>query len=226
MRALLVVDVFVVCGGTRGAGGKHAGRFRCRASRRPAAGERRRHAEKPMAAHRAGLGRGEESGDRRRFRHRRRPSQAGRSLGESSIAQSKEQQDAWKDGRHSLTRREPTRLDRRNVLRWLAVARLAGVTPRVAFADDDDLYDVGRFGNVRLLHITDTHAQLQPVYFREPSVNLGVGDMRGKPPHLVGGAFLEYFSIAAGRPRRPRLHLPRLSRRPRTATAAWAASRI
>jgi S-sulfosulfanyl-L-cysteine sulfohydrolase len=89
-------------------------------------------------------------------------------------------------------------LDRRNVLRWLAVAAASGVTPRVAFADDDDLYDIGRFGNVRLLHITDTHAQLQPIYFREPSVNLGIGDMRGKPPHIVGGAFLEYFNIPPG----------------------------
>jgi S-sulfosulfanyl-L-cysteine sulfohydrolase len=89
-------------------------------------------------------------------------------------------------------------LDRRNFLRWLGVAAASGVTPRVALAADDDLYDVGRFGNVRILHLTDTHAQLQPVYFREPSVNLGVGDMRGKPPHIVGGAFLEYFNIVPG----------------------------
>ena len=89
-------------------------------------------------------------------------------------------------------------MDRRNFLRWLGVAAASGVTPRVALAADDDLYDVGRFGNVRILHLTDTHAQLQPVYFREPSVNLGVGDMRGKPPHIVGGAFLEYFNIVPG----------------------------
>src|SRR6202166_2212111 len=93
---------------------------------------------------------------------------------------------------------ESTRLNRRNFLRWLGVAAASGVTPRVALAADDDLYDVGRFGNVRILHLTDTHAQLQPVYFREPSVNIGVGDMRGKPPHIVGGAFLEYFNIAPG----------------------------
>jgi sulfur-oxidizing protein SoxB len=89
-------------------------------------------------------------------------------------------------------------LDRRNFLRWLGVAAASGVTPRVALAADDDLYDVGRFGNVRILHLTDSHAQLQPIYFREPSVNLGVGDMRGKPPHIVGGAFLEYFNIVPG----------------------------
>jgi len=89
-------------------------------------------------------------------------------------------------------------MDRRNFLRWLSVAAASGVTPRVALAADDDLYDIGRFGNVRILHLTDTHAQLQPVYFREPSVNIGVGDMRGKPPHIVGGAFLEYFNIVPG----------------------------
>src|SRR5665213_2749371 len=44
--------------------------------------------------------------------------------------------------------------------------------------------------------MTDTHAQLLPVYFREPSVNLGIGAMAGKPPHLVGRAFLDRFGIA------------------------------
>jgi S-sulfosulfanyl-L-cysteine sulfohydrolase len=89
-------------------------------------------------------------------------------------------------------------LDRRNFLRWLSVAAASGVAPRVALAADDDLYDVGRFGNVRILHFTDSHAQLQPVYYREPSVSLGVGSMRGQPPHLVGGAFLEHFGIVPG----------------------------
>ena len=89
-------------------------------------------------------------------------------------------------------------MDRRNFLRCLAAAAASGVTPRVAMAADDDLYDVGRFGNVRVLHLTDTHAQLQPVHFREPSVNIGVGAMRGQPPHLVGRAFLDHFGIAPG----------------------------
>ena len=43
--------------------------------------------------------------------------------------------------------------------------------------------------------MTDTHAQLLPVYFREPSVNLGIAAMRGQPPHLVGRAFLDRFGI-------------------------------
>jgi sulfur-oxidizing protein SoxB len=90
-------------------------------------------------------------------------------------------------------------LDRRIFLRWLAAAAASGVMPRLALsADDDNLYDVGRFGNVRVLHFTDSHAQLQPTYFREPSVNLGVGTMRGRPPHIVGGAFLEYYDMAPG----------------------------
>jgi len=85
---------------------------------------------------------------------------------------------------------------RRDVLKVLAAAALSGVVPRIGLAADDDPYDVGRFGNARVLHMTDTHAQLLPVYFREPSVNVGVGAMAGQPPHLVGEAFLKHFGIA------------------------------
>jgi sulfur-oxidizing protein SoxB len=87
-------------------------------------------------------------------------------------------------------------MDRRDFLRCLTTAAASGLLPQAAIAANDDLYDVGRFGNVRILHQTDTHAQLEPVYFREPSVNIGVGTMRGQPPHLVGKAFLERFGIA------------------------------
>ncbi len=66
-------------------------------------------------------------------------------------------------------------------------------------ADGERLYDALRpFGNVGLLHFTDCHAQLLPMHFREPSVNLGVGAARGKPPHLVGEALLKHFGIAPG----------------------------
>jgi len=86
---------------------------------------------------------------------------------------------------------------RREVLKLLTAAALAGSVPRIGFAaEGDELYDIGRFGNARVLHMTDTHAQLAPVYFREPSVNLGIGTMAGKPPHLVGEAFLKHFGIA------------------------------
>jgi sulfur-oxidizing protein SoxB len=86
---------------------------------------------------------------------------------------------------------------RRDLLQALTAAAIAGVVPRIGkAAEGDELYDIGKFGNARVLHITDTHAQLSPVYFREPSVNLGVATMAGKPPHLVGEAFLKYFGIA------------------------------
>jgi sulfur-oxidizing protein SoxB len=86
---------------------------------------------------------------------------------------------------------------RRDVLKVLTAAAIAGVIPRIGrAAEGDELYDIGKFGNARVLHMTDTHAQLSPVYFREPSVNLGIGEMAGKPPHLVGEAFLKHFGIA------------------------------
>ena len=89
-------------------------------------------------------------------------------------------------------------MNRRSFLRALALAASAGIVPRVGVGAEDDIYDIGRFGNVRVIHITDTHAQLTPVHYREPSVNIAVGAMRGRPPHLVGRAFLEEFGIAAG----------------------------
>ena len=87
---------------------------------------------------------------------------------------------------------------RRDALKVLTTAVLSGIVPRVGLAAGDDPYDIGRFGNARVLHMTDTHAQLLPIHFREPSVNIGVGTMTGRPPHLVGRAFLEHFGIAAG----------------------------
>jgi sulfur-oxidizing protein SoxB len=57
------------------------------------------------------------------------------------------------------------------------------------------LYDLPAFGNVSLLHFTDTHAQLLPQYFREPSANIGVGEAIGKPPHIVGKAFLDAYKL-------------------------------
>ena len=89
-------------------------------------------------------------------------------------------------------------MDRRSFLRALALAAGACIVPRVGVGADDDIYDIDPFGNVRVLHITDTHAQLAPVHYSEPSVNISIGAMRGRPPHLVGNAFLEHFSIAPG----------------------------
>ena len=85
---------------------------------------------------------------------------------------------------------------RRDFLTLAGAAGLSSALPRMArSADAASVYDLERFGNARILHMTDTHAQLLPVYFREPSVNLGLGPMQGRPPHLVGRAFLDRFAI-------------------------------
>jgi S-sulfosulfanyl-L-cysteine sulfohydrolase len=92
-------------------------------------------------------------------------------------------------------------MDRREFLQVLAVAAAAGmpIASREALAAapaSSGMYDVPRFGNVHLLHFTDCHAQLMPIYFREPSVNLGIGEAKGQPPHLVGEHLLKHFNIA------------------------------
>jgi sulfur-oxidizing protein SoxB len=65
---------------------------------------------------------------------------------------------------------------------------------------EDDLLSMDPLGNVTIVHITDTHAQLKPVYFREPSVNIGVADRAGQPPHVTGADFLKLYNIAPGSP--------------------------
>lgn len=64
----------------------------------------------------------------------------------------------------------------------------------------EKLYDIPKYGNVHLLHFTDCHAQLKPIYFREPTVNLGVGQALGRPPHLVGEKLLNYVGIKPNTP--------------------------
>ena len=88
-------------------------------------------------------------------------------------------------------------MQRRAFLRLLALAAAAGATLRPRASDAqaaDALYEVPPFGNVSLLHITDVHAQLLPIHFREPSVNIG----DGRPPHLVGEALLAHYGIKPG----------------------------
>ncbi len=94
-------------------------------------------------------------------------------------------------------------MNRREFLNMLAAAAAAGfpLSWRDALAQGGAaaaMYDVAPFGNVSLLHFTDCHAQLLPIHFREPNVNLGVGDFAGKPPHLVGEALLRHFGIKPG----------------------------
>ena len=64
--------------------------------------------------------------------------------------------------------------------------------------DQADLLAFEDYGNVTLVHVTDIHGQLKPIWYREPSVNIGVGDRAGKPPHVTGSAFLEMFGIPPG----------------------------
>ncbi|WP_281983386.1 thiosulfohydrolase SoxB [Azonexus hydrophilus] len=90
-------------------------------------------------------------------------------------------------------------MNRREFLQVLAVAAAGGMSLHSEFAMAEKgaakLYDLPKFGNVSLLHITDCHAQLNPIYFREPSVNLGFGEQFGKVPHLVGDHLLKHFGF-------------------------------
>jgi len=93
-------------------------------------------------------------------------------------------------------------INRREFLQTLAVASAGGLSLHsnlsMAQAAANKFYDLPKFGNVHLLHFTDCHAQLQPIYFREPNVNLGIGSQAGKTPHLVGEYFLKANGIPAG----------------------------
>ena len=121
---------------------------------------------------------------------------------------------------------ETVTMRRRDVLKLFAAATLSGALSRpVRSADDAAIYDLEQFGNVRVLHLTDTHAQLLPVHFREPSVNLGIGAMQGRPPHLVGRHFLD-GSVSNRRAAKHTLSPIWTSRRRRSATVSSAASRI
>lgn len=95
-------------------------------------------------------------------------------------------------------------MNRREFLQLLSIAAAGGMTlSHTASAAEQaakNFYDLPRFGNVHFLHFTDCHAQLLPVYFREPSVNLGFGNARNRPPHIVGEHLLKHFNIAPNTP--------------------------
>ncbi|MDK8871820.1 MULTISPECIES: thiosulfohydrolase SoxB [Paracoccus] len=74
---------------------------------------------------------------------------------------------------------------------WSRVAAQQALT-------QDQLLQFDDFGNVTLIHVTDIHAQLKPIYFREPEINIGVGDAKGQVPHVTGTAFQQMFGIAPG----------------------------
>ena len=96
-------------------------------------------------------------------------------------------------------------LNRREFLQMLAAASAAGfqlnaqasdASATVATKGPSNPYELPAFGNVSVMHYTDCHAQLKPIYFREPNINLGIADMNGRPPHLVGKHFLDHYGIA------------------------------
>jgi S-sulfosulfanyl-L-cysteine sulfohydrolase len=97
-------------------------------------------------------------------------------------------------------------IGRREFLQMLAVASAGGMAlgQKDVLAGDmaaaQKLYELPKFGNVSFMHFTDCHAQLKSIYFREPSVNIGISEALGRPPHLVGENLLKHFKIAPGTP--------------------------
>ncbi len=92
-------------------------------------------------------------------------------------------------------------MDRREFIRLLAIAGAASGSAGCVSGSRSskaDIYAAEPFGQARLLHFTDCHAQLLPIYFREPNVNLGFADAFDRPPHLVGQALLDYAGIDPG----------------------------
>ena len=91
-------------------------------------------------------------------------------------------------------------MNRREFLQLLAIASASGLALNSKSAlsankGTDSFYDLPAFGNVSIMHMTDCHAQLKPIYFREPDVNIGLSSNFGKPPHLVGEALLKHFKV-------------------------------
>lgn len=92
-------------------------------------------------------------------------------------------------------------MNRREFLQLLAVASASGmaISSQELLAaqpgTNERIYDLPKFGNVSVMHFTDCHAQLMPIYFREPNVNLGIAGALGKAPHLVGENLLKHFGI-------------------------------
>ena len=104
-----------------------------------------------------------------------------------------------------------SRIDRREFLKLLSAGAAAGTFPWLTGCSNQaaagvipkDFYKIPKRGNVRILHCTDFHGQLNPVFFREPNVNLGMGDAFGRPPHMVGKTFLNEMGL---KPNTPEAH--------------------
>ena len=94
------------------------------------------------------------------------------------------------------------KLTRRDFMQMLGLAGAAGfLAPgaiQAAWGGAGDPYDIPDYGNVTLLHMTDSHAQLLPVWWREPDTNIGVGRVLNQPPHLCGQWVLDAYDIKGG----------------------------
>ena len=88
-------------------------------------------------------------------------------------------------------------INRREFIQLLSIAAASGLLAKSSWSNTKQLYELAAFGNTRLLHFTDCHAQLMPIYFREPHVNIGLGDSLGRPPHLVGRSLIDHFDLGA-----------------------------
>ncbi|MFO7602501.1 MAG: thiosulfohydrolase SoxB [Gammaproteobacteria bacterium] len=98
-------------------------------------------------------------------------------------------------------------MNRREFIQLMSIAAAGGMLPGCDSKDPsgtdkaavmqspEKMYDLPKFGNVSLMHMTDCHAQLNPIYFREPNVNLGLGGAYGQPPHIVGDKLLQHYGI-------------------------------
>ncbi|MCW9013645.1 MAG: 5'-nucleotidase C-terminal domain-containing protein [Gammaproteobacteria bacterium] len=97
-------------------------------------------------------------------------------------------------------------LDRRDFIKMMGLGAAAVAMPAIlpgctqTRTMPENFYSVPMKGNARILHITDVHGQLNPVYFREPNVNLGVGDAYGRPPHVVGNKLLQAMGLQTNTP--------------------------
>ncbi len=89
-------------------------------------------------------------------------------------------------------------MKRRQFLQYLGWLGLTPGLTSCLSSIPETLYPATEFGNVTLLHFTDCHAQLLPMYYREPSTNIGTGSTNNRPPHLTGQAFLNFFGVKPG----------------------------
>jgi sulfur-oxidizing protein SoxB len=95
----------------------------------------------------------------------------------------------------NLTKREFFQVLGAGTMAGMGLSRYADAAAATAVSG---LYEIPKFGNVSFLHMTDCHAQLKPIYFREPSINLGIGSMKGQLPHLVGEHLLKVANVRPG----------------------------